>query len=92
MWKIQFYRDTINIPNSKLQFITVRKEREVEVASDGESEALRIKEGFQHLFRRPIEALSSKKVQEFWVKKTEMLVNQGAVIFQAYIKIIPQRV
>ena len=36
-------RDTINIPNPKFQFITVRKEIEVEVASDGESETLRTK-------------------------------------------------
>ena len=35
-----FIRDTTNIPNPKSQFITVRKEKEVEVASDGELEAL----------------------------------------------------
>ena len=40
-----FIRDTINVPNPKLQFVTARKEVEVEVASDDESQALRTKRG-----------------------------------------------
>ena len=74
-----FMRDTINIPNPKFQFITVRKEIEVEVASEGESEALRTKRRLPTSVSTPYwSPLVKKKAKNFaWKRRREHYKGNG---------------